>query len=103
MGDQEIPKLAEALIGELKKHGMSLKLCCGGLTPEESKKVKSWTRDGGFSEDQMEGLKHFADAMNTGKRTAKKWVAIGFGIIAVLALKDFWIWALKWLKTHIVL
>lgn len=94
MGKAEIPALVELLIDELKKQGMGANICPAGLDKDQIDKVDGWTRDEGFTDIQMQGLKNFADMMATGK----KWFLIGLGIIAVLALKDIWYGILHWFQ-----
>lgn len=94
MGKSDIPELVEALIDELKKQGLATNVCSAGLTPDQVQRVDGWTQDEGFSDKQMEGLKSFADAMSK----AKRWIAIGFGIIAIITLRDLWMDILNRLK-----
>lgn len=98
MGKTDIPELVELLIVELKKQGMGANICPAGLTDDQVKRIDGWTQDEGFTDKQMEGLKNFADAMSK----AKRWIAIGFGIVAILALKDIWFWIINWIQEHFI-
>lgn len=83
MDKAEIEEIVGATVASLRDHGG---VCCGGLSKEEVEKVKGWTHDGGFTKDQMDGLKHFADTLSKGK----KYFLIGAGVVAILALRDAW-------------
>lgn len=86
MGKDEIKAIIKETISELQIEKSST-LCCGGLKESERDKVQGWTQQGDlFTPEQTEALKGFADAIYK----AKKYIIIGFGIIAVLALRDMW-------------
>lgn len=86
MGKEEIKEIIREVFIELKGHEGPT-VCCGGLAPEQRETVKGWTKQGDlFTPEQQEGLKTFADALIAGK----KYFIIGIGIVAILALRDFW-------------
>lgn len=87
MCDHDMPSLAKELLTEIKnqQHGGTIQLCCGGLTPKESIKVKGWTKEGDlFTPEQQEAIRAFANTLLKGK----KYFLIGAAIMALFVFRN---------------
>jgi len=94
LSKDDLKAIIHEVISEFKGETGGSSHCCGGLSPAQCEVIQEWTQEGGFTDKQMDALKGFGNALVSGK----KYILVGIGIVAILALQD--VWGAIWKALH---